>query len=324
MFALIDHSATDLENHVRNHLADSLTKVTDFLAQEETNFDSSRARISILNIRQKKVSPHIYSRYFDIVLNLNKNNYPKALQMMSEICSICQLHELDILPYSEASLGDDYRRYPMLVFTTFSKSSPIGTPEPHLFESHKTKIIDALKIIHNVDHASYEAFTCLVNEIIVGISKDKQNSFGGASSLMTWGAIFINAQHYASLPKVVEFIIHELTHCILFGINAKNTLVLNPINESFPSALRRNLRPMDGIYHATLVCAHVAMFMQKWILNENIGLEETDEANDIFVRNKKSFEKMLPMVKKHGKLSPEATDLLARTENKILDIGDKR
>lgn len=321
MLALMGHSAPDLENHVRNHLADSLTKVTDFLTQEETSFDSSRAKISIVNIREKKASPHIYSRYFDIVLNIKKNNNPKALQMMSEISSISQIPKLDILPYSERILGDDYHRYPMLVFTAFSNSSPIDTPEPHLFDSHKTKIIDALKIIRNIDHASYEAFTCLVNEIIVGISKDKQNSFGGASSLMTWGAIFINARHYASLPKVVEFIIHELTHCVLFGINAKKTLVLNPTNELFSSALRRNLRPMDGIYHATLVCAHVAMFMQKWVLSENINLKETDEANEIFTRNKKNFEKMLPVVKKYGKLSSEATDILARTENKILDIG---
>ncbi len=322
MLALIGHSASALENHVRNHLADSLTKVTDFLAQEGASFDSSRASISILNIRKKKASPHIYSRYFDIVLNLNKNNYSKATQMISEICSLSQIYELDILPYSEPSLGDDYHRYPMLVFKGFSKSTPIDTPEPHLFESHKTKITHALKIIRNVDQASYDAFTCLINEIIVGISKDKQNSFGGASSLMTWGAIFINAQHYASLPKVVEFIIHELTHCVLFGINAKKTLVLNSTNELFPSALRRSLRPMDGIYHATLVCAHVAMFMQKWMLSENIDQKETDQVSDILARNKKNFKLMLPVVKKHGKLSTEAADILARTENKILDVGD--
>ena len=163
-------------------------------------------------------------------------------------------------------------------------------------------------------------FNCLVSEVIVGVGKDEKNSFGGASSLMTWGAIFINAEHYGSLPRVVEFIIHELTHCELFAVNAKETLVLNSTSEVFPSALRRDSRPMDGIYHATLVCAHVSMFMNMWMLSENMDSKDEIYIHDILVRNKNNFKKMLPVVKNYGKLSQEATAILARAENNLIDM----
>jgi hypothetical protein len=59
---------------------------------------------------------------------------------------------------------------------------------------------------------------------------------------------------------MVQMLAHESSHNLLFGFSADESLVENSPEELFPSPLRMDPRPMDGICHATLagkVCAFV-------------------------------------------------------------------
>ena len=65
------------------------------------------------------------------------------------------------------------------------------------------------------------------------------------------------------LLSLLETLAHEAAHSLLFGIQISGPLVLNPDDARFASPLRVDLRPMDGVYHATFVSARMHFAMQE-------------------------------------------------------------
>lgn len=62
-----------------------------------------------------------------------------------------------------------------------------------------------------------------------------------------------------------EVLAHEAGHSLLFGLTVDEPLVLNLDDVLYPSPLREDPRPMDDIYHAAFVSAHMALAMETLI-----------------------------------------------------------
>ncbi len=52
-------------------------------------------------------------------------------------------------------------------------------------------------------------------------------------------------------------LLHETAHQLLFGLSLDQPVVENDVEERYASPLRPDPRPMDGIFHATFVCARM-------------------------------------------------------------------
>lgn len=316
--SLIQYNAEYLNQHINLEFAAGLIKILEYLEKENISYNTPKLRLVLDTLSEGKASPHVFACYFDIAINLKAGDILGTLNILPDFHHSVIKKELEILPYDLSTLGEDYYRFPKLVFSTFSDSPPIASPKESLFKTYHKKIIDALDIIKFIDISSYQAIHSLVSQIIVGTEKDRNNAFGGASSLMTWGAIFINIKRYQEIPDIVEFIIHELTHHILFGINSVNQLVLNPPDQLFPSALRSDPRPMDGIYHATLVCANICFFMHKWLHSSECQNKiDRTYLSSIFQHNKSAFLEMHMVVDSYARLSKEGRDILDKAQNKL-------
>jgi len=87
--------------------------------------------------------------------------------------------------------------------------------------------------------------------------------FGGASSFMLWGLLLFNIDRYSTASKLVDGLVHEAAHQLLFAHSIDGPLVTNAIEERYPSPLRSDPRPMDGIFHATFVTARLHYMNQK-------------------------------------------------------------
>lgn len=265
--------------------------------------------------------PAIFARYYDLVILLSSKNKKKALQISEEITELQsnQMRKvtLDILPFSKDYLGEDYERFSRLLFAEYSNGAdfPITEPSFAKYNQHKLVVLDAISLIQKVSPKAFLILEALVCEIY--IAEGRGVGFGGVTSFMVWGGVFINANHYSDKHAVVEALVHELTHCALFAINSQNRLIMNSPDESYPSALRGTNRPMDGVFHAFLVCANVTLFMDQWSqLKDNTCKKIIDMKN----RNKHCFYKMLPIIEKHGKLSGEATLLLKDAKSQMEKI----
>lgn len=88
-------------------------------------------------------------------------------------------------------------------------------------------------------------------------------TFDGASHYQFWGLLFLNPSFHQDRVAMAEVLAHETAHSLLFGMTVDEPLVFNPDDQLFPSPLRRDPRPMDGIFHATFVSARMALVMER-------------------------------------------------------------
>ena len=71
----------------------------------------------------------------------------------------------------------------------------------------------------------------------------------------------INPRSQVTDLDLVVTLIHESSHLKLFSAYLDDEIVLNDPNEVYSSPLRREARPMNGIYHAAFVLARMVSFM---------------------------------------------------------------
>ena len=313
MFAK-DLNPQQLDLNMRLGLARSLAYVFEE-SQPFLNIDSSIVNTALEQIRAAKTHPGVFARYYDLVFAINNQDLQQAQKLVDELLDDAIQASVDfhIIPYSEEILGEDYERFPRLAYAGFSAANPMGSPDQALFESHKDKLEQAIEIVREVDSNLVDELESLVSRIIVAVNNSAQMSvrrFGGVTSFMTWGAIFINAESYKTLHQCVDFIVHELTHCVLFGLASEQPLVLNHPSESYPSPLRSDLRPMDGNFHATLVCARLVEFMTKWRMHPSVDDDLSRWLDDKIQGYQQALSKGVEVIRRHGKLSDTGRDLL--------------
>jgi HEXXH motif-containing protein len=152
----------------------------------------------------------------------------------------------------------------------------------------------------------------LVLEIILaaGTEDPKKMTFDGASAFMLWGAIMINANRKDGEIGMVQMLAHESAHDLLFGFCADGPLVENSPDELYPSPLRVDPRPMEGIYHATFVTARMHRAVKKLIDAGILSGKPLEKARKDLAENARLFAKGIDVVNRHGKLSPMGEALM--------------
>lgn len=103
----------------------------------------------------------------------------------------------------------------------------------------------------------YSELTTLVQSIKIFEGKITQ----GLTDTRTFGEIYVRAprQCVDPVPYYVEHAVHETAHTYLNCLMAGDPLVLNEVDEKYASPLRKDLRPMYAVYHATFVAARMAL-----------------------------------------------------------------
>lgn len=127
--------------------------------------------------------------------------------------------------------------------------------------------------------------------------------FDGASHFQFWGLVFLNPKHHRTPVKVAEVLAHEAGHGLLFGFTIDEPLVLNTDEELYPSPLRVDPRPMDGIYHATYVSARMAYVMERLAASGCLSPAERDEALAAAARDRANFAMGDAVVREHARLT---------------------
>ncbi len=134
--------------------------------------------------------------------------------------------------------------------------------------------------------------------------------FDGASHYQFWGLLILNPKHHRTPLAVAEVLAHELGHSLLFGLTIEEPLVLNPDEELYPSPLRLDPRPMDGIYHATFVSARMALAMETLAESGVLTKVERDHAIAAATKDRENFHSGHATVMKHGHLSESGEEIL--------------
>ncbi len=224
--------------------------------------------------------------------------------------------KLEVARYGRDELGGFYQGFNDVLFDESYGPQPIAEPpEPEWIQAkgHFERGLELVRVAAPNFHSEIEAFW---SRIYVGVANPDSGraKFGGVTSLVLWGGTFANAAHYDSEIKAAEFLVHEVTHTLLFAAACDEPLVLNPPDDLFPSPLRKDLRPMDGIFHATLVCARVAEFYS--VLRGSDAVPQV--ADETLVRfqqaNAEKFRRGWATIWEFGQISPLGQDLLEQAK----------
>ena len=244
---------------MRDSLAESLTHIYEVAGQRMSAPDIGLDE-SLSEIRAHRVSPGVFGRYYDLVFAVHDERYEHARVLLQDIVKLASERPImAALPFSEEALGPDTERYARLLGLETNSQAAFAAPELNAWITFRANLAAALACIEEADAALGAELLSLVVQIVGAVpdSKTPGSGFGGASSFMLWGAILLNVEQHGTVLDMIAGLVHEAVHQLLFGLSVDEPLVENAMHERYTSPLRTDLRPMDGIFHATFVCARM-------------------------------------------------------------------
>ncbi len=154
----------------------------------------------------------------------------------------------------------------------------------------------------------------LTQIVFVGGTAGSDGRFDGATTFYCWGALFLNAEEHLSLVGMIDGLAHESAHALLYGMALGGTLVTNPATERHPSPLRRDLRHLDGIFHATFVSARMHLAHDRMLAGDGLTPTQQKEAVRSRATSATAFGTGLRTLRDHARFTPLGRDLIDSAE----------
>lgn len=294
-----------LDRRMRDHLANSLSYLHGVLGNdiESTGILASHA----VAMREGGIyPPTTFGLYYELVLHLLDGDSDALLPLLGELAAERPLSDpaTQVIPLSAIAPPANQSRYQRLMDTDPAMPFDIVSPPAEHLATASSLVHTAITRLRRCLPELGGEMETLVREIVlVEGGVDTRYDFAGGSCYMLWGALFLNAGAHEHELAMMEALVHESAHCLLFGFTIDEPLTETPDNQRFDSPLRRDPRPMDGVYHATFVLARM-----HWALSSLLdsGLLSEDECRWVQAAvetNCRHFQAGYATVARHAKLT---------------------
>ncbi len=294
-----------LDQRMRLSLADSLDHIIE-RAEGKLPFDFSSLAPMITRTRAgERYPPSTFSIYADIVLALCNEKPEAAVSLLEELALEQPLGQSwRALPLDAPEHSKQMPRYLRAMNSDPAIQFYMGPPSLEVSDRFAQRVTAGYRLMESAVPELAAEFNALVSDIIMVVGDDKAKyQFDGGSSYFLWGALFLNATSHETEVAMVEVMAHESAHILLYACASDEALVTNPDEELFASPLRTDLRPMDGIYHATFVSARMHWAMDQLIQSgrlDEAGRSAAEKARD---EDAKNFWAGYEVVARHGQLT---------------------
>jgi len=271
---------------VRAGLADSLGAALRALGDDH----AAAGKGLIARVRGGPVSPRVFGAYTELVEAIFSDDMDSALAIAEEVCAPDFGHagKFRIVTLNDEQLGKGQTaRYRRFVDDDQEVGRSLLTLSQAELALAAHRVSDAVALLEAGAPELAGELRALVQEVVV-VDKPGHWPFG-ASSFQLWGALFLKLKPQATRVEISEQLAHECAHALLFGFGMGQPLVENEVEELYPSPLRSDPRPMDGVVHATYVIARMyyaaTSLLQSGLLTE----EETYDARERIARNARGY-----------------------------------
>lgn len=194
-------------------------------------------------------------------------------------------------------------------------------PRPEDFASVAGTIEDLKRALPVTLPLWSQELEALVDTVVLATSSSTEKVFAGASAFDAWGAILVNAAYRSDRLHLAMTLVHESSHLKLFYAYLDDEIVLNPPEGRYASPLRREPRPMNGIYHAAFVLARMARFLADAL---QVGVEETLFGGDATAvleaelhKAVVHFDAAYSVITQHGILSAKGEQIMAEAAAEV-------
>lgn len=189
---------------------------------------------------------------------------------------------------------------------------PIFGPVPQSqAEEFQELLEDGLALLEKGMPEIHAEIRAIIRTVLLAQAPDGSDiEFDGASHYELWGLVLLNPKFHNSRLAVAEVLAHECGHSLLFGMMGRELLVHNPYEDRFPSPLRPDPRPMDGIYHATFVSARMALAMEGLAASGLLSEDERKAALEAAERDRANFASGDSVVRSDGDLTETGKQII--------------
>jgi HEXXH motif-containing protein len=265
----------ELDSRMRAKLASSLAHIFDRTASTPSVEDVDLEPL-LLEIRAHRQAPSVFASYFELVFALKAKRHDEAAYLWRRIAAaVGHTPVFEVVPLAAEALGEDAARFVRLL--NAAEKGPIyGAPDRSKWPAFAAGVAEALSLLDETDAALAAEIRALIVLLIGSAPLSPALSFGGVTSLTLWGAVTLNAEVHRTALEILDGLVHEAAHTLLFGYAVDERLVRNPNSERFASPLRSDPRPMDGVFHATFVCARLYLFYRRLLERRPHALGDFD------------------------------------------------
>jgi len=260
-----------LDRRMRTKLASSLTHIFNRTRPALGIEDNETGRL-VVEIMAHRQAPSVFATYFGLVFALKANRQDEAAHLWRRIAAaVGETPIFAVAPLAADALGEDAARFVRLL-NAGEKGPIFGPPNRSHWPAFAAGVTQALDLIGQTDAALAAEIRSLIVLVIGSAPLTPAMSFGGVTSLTLWGAVTLNTELHRTPLEIAEGLVHEGAHTLLFGYAADERLVRNPDSERFASPLRPDPRPMDGVFHATFVCARLHLLYRRLLERQPSGV----------------------------------------------------
>ncbi len=304
---------------IRRRLADSLSHIAD-RAGPALSIDTASFGALLERIRARRQHPGVFAAYYDLSFALLGSSGEDAQQCLDDLLEHrASADQFEIVPYDTAMPGRDFERFSRLLFAEYDGPNPMCSPSAAEVAEMRGLIEEALETVRTVDPQVAGEIDELWKHIYLAAHTGQAGAFefAGVTSFMIWGATFMNVGAFTSPWPLVQFMVHESTHSLLFALGVDEPLVKNPVEQGFKSPFRADPRPMDGIFHATMVCARVLEFDRTALGCGAVRAEDRPRVEAGLKVLKRSYNEGVEVLRRDGILSDLASDLLDKSSRSM-------
>jgi len=204
-------------------------------------------------------------------------------------------------------------RYHRLIDTDPNEPFQVLPPPPELSLACRQRIAEAFALLERGDRELAAEIRGLLREIVLAVGPIRPGTmtFDGASSFMLWGAIVLNPRMHESALDVAQALAHESGHNLLFGLCADGSLLENDDEPRYASPLRQDLRPMDGIVHATFVTARMHRSLVRLRVSGVLSGDEDEQAGRLLADHVRNFAMGWKIVERDARLTERGRTIMA-------------
>ncbi len=315
------HAAV-LDQRMYLSLADSLEYLCDSI-EGKLRFNHQQLGSLIKDLRNgARYSPMLFCRYYEATQAILEDRLELAEQEIDALVNLSRA------PSQRQFFGLNHVEYPhhekyrSLLLEDCDGKIGICEPDPAQIDAFRKRFDAGLALAAQHVPALLGEFNALVREVIcIAPDPTKSSQIDGGSHYRLWGALFLNSAFHPNDVAIVEVIAHESAHSLLFGHCIDEALVTNPEDATYASPLRSDLRPMDGIYHATFVSARMHWAMSKLVESPGIDDERRELARKAAALDVENFWQGLDVLHTHGELTETGAYLLSGAEQYMREHG---
>ena len=278
----------EIDRRLRDRLSGSLDYLGTFLADGSGTQGPILARMRA-RLAAGPVSPWVFGAYAQLVQDLSNRRVDAAHAAFALLDTALALPAVT----SPVALNgpDTARACWDVAHTLFDTdhAKPFAPRKPTDAEAAAcvAEIDAGMALLADADPACHAELRALQRVILLGCPRSDaaEDRFNGASTFFLWGGVLLNAAPRRNPAMMLDLLVHEASHMLLFGLVDGGALSENDPAARYSSPLRQDPRPIDGIFHAAFVATRVHLVMTRMLIGRRVpvalmpALAERADAN---------------------------------------------